>query len=218
MSQGPHGVETHDRLLTAATEVFAELGYRAATLREICRRAGANVAAVNYHFRDKESLYAEVVRDAVAVAGQGISSLVPDPGDSPERKLRHFIRAFLDGLLGADRPTQLLRLVAHEMIEPTPALDLVVEMAARPADDILRAIIAELLGPAANPGRVRDCAASIISQCTAYQHSKAMVQRVDALDVHDPATIAHLADHIHHFSLGAIRAMAQSRLKRSTRP
>ena len=79
------------RLLAAATEVFAEVGYRAATLREICRRGQANIAAVNYHFRDKEHLYAAVVRQAVAAAGEGLARIDPNPADPPEEKLRHFI-------------------------------------------------------------------------------------------------------------------------------
>ena len=41
--------------------------------------------------------------------------------------------------------------MAHEMVEPTPALNLAVEEAARPLNDMLAAIVAELLGPAAEP-------------------------------------------------------------------
>jgi TetR/AcrR family transcriptional regulator, regulator of cefoperazone and chloramphenicol sensitivity len=54
--------DTEKRLLDAAGEVFAEFGYRAATVRQICEKAGANVAAVNYYFRDKEGLYLAVLR------------------------------------------------------------------------------------------------------------------------------------------------------------
>jgi len=56
---------TRDKLIEAAGHVFAERGYRAATIREICRRAGANVAAVNYTFGDKMGLYTEVLRHSV---------------------------------------------------------------------------------------------------------------------------------------------------------
>ena len=48
--------ETRERLLEAAGEVFAERGFREATVRGICKRANANNAAVNYHFGEKEEL------------------------------------------------------------------------------------------------------------------------------------------------------------------
>jgi AcrR family transcriptional regulator len=194
--------------LAAATEVFADVGYRAATLREICRRGNANIAAVNYHFHDKEQLYTAVLERAVLAGGEGLMQIAPQEGVPPEEKLRHFIQHLFHSLLGADRPVQLLRLIAHEMVEPTPALEVAVEKAARPLTDILEAILAELLGPAAEPTVVRDCAASIISQCSSYQNSEAIIQRLHQINVHDPAVIEQLADHVYRFSLGGVRAIA----------
>ena len=52
---------TRARLLDVATQVFAESGYYAATIRDIAQHAGTNVAAVNYHFGDKLSLYTEIL-------------------------------------------------------------------------------------------------------------------------------------------------------------
>ena len=54
---------TRRALLDAAADVFAESGFRCATTREICRRAGANVAAINYHFGGKEGLSKNKERD-----------------------------------------------------------------------------------------------------------------------------------------------------------
>ncbi len=208
MSKDQRTGETNNRLLAAATEVFAEVGYRAATLREICRRGNANIAAVNYHFHDKEQLYRAVLEHAVLAAGDGLMQISPDEHVPPDEKLRHFIQHLFHNLLGADRPLQLLRLIAHEMVEPTPALDVAVEKAARPLTDILAAIVAELLGPAAEPTVVRDCVDSIISQCSSYHHSEAIIQRLHRTNVHDPATIEQLAEHVYRFSLGGVRAIA----------
>ena len=200
--------DTNDRLLNAAREVFASVGYRAATLREICRRGEANIAAVNYHFHDKEQLYRAVLEQAVLTAGEGLRQISPDDDLPPEEKLRHYIFQLLRNLLGAERPLDLLRLIAHEMVEPTPALDVAVEKAARPVNDILAAIVEELLRPGSDATAVRDCVASIISQCSSYHHCEAIIQRLHGMDLHDPATIDQLAEHVYRFSLGGIRAVA----------
>ena len=55
--------DTRERLLEAASRVFAEKGYEKATVREICTAAKvSNLAAVNYYFGDKERLYIESVK------------------------------------------------------------------------------------------------------------------------------------------------------------
>ena len=61
---------TRARLIDAAGQVFADHGFQAATIRDICTRAGANVAAVNYHFRDKAGLYLAVLRQSMSAGGQ----------------------------------------------------------------------------------------------------------------------------------------------------
>lgn len=53
--------DTRKRILGAATAAFAELGYTAASVREICGRIGASPNAINYHFGSKEELYREIV-------------------------------------------------------------------------------------------------------------------------------------------------------------
>lgn len=49
-------VDTREALLDAAESLFAEQGLQAASLRAITQRAGANLAAVHYHFGSKEGL------------------------------------------------------------------------------------------------------------------------------------------------------------------
>ena len=53
---------TRARLLAAAERLFADRGFKKVTVREICRAARANVAAINYHFGDKLGLYREVLQ------------------------------------------------------------------------------------------------------------------------------------------------------------
>src|SRR5689334_6495275 len=90
--------DTKTRLLEAAGEEFAEKGFEGATVRSICARASANLAAVNYHFGDKEQLYLQAVLEAHRCGVE----LSPDdeffagsPADQLKRYVHHFLRHIL---------------------------------------------------------------------------------------------------------------------------
>ena len=96
---------TRDRILEAATALFAEQGFRRVTVRAICRAAGVNVAAVNYHFGDKLGLYREVVQAAIeAMRGTTEEARREGEGRPAEEKLHVFVRTFVRRLLASRAP------------------------------------------------------------------------------------------------------------------
>jgi AcrR family transcriptional regulator len=200
--------ETRRQLLEAAGEVFAEAGYRDATVREICRRAGANIAAINYHFGDKEKLYAEVLRYSHGKALEKYP-LVPDvgPDATPEKKLRAFVHSFLLRIFDKGPTAWHGKLMSREMIEPSAALDSLVEERMRPMAGQLWQIVADILDCPLNHERVRQCSFSIVSQCVFYHHCRPVVSRLFPEDLpQDAAGIERLADHITRFSLAAMKS------------
>jgi AcrR family transcriptional regulator len=203
--------ETRDRLLEAAGEAFAEHGFRAATVRDICDRAGANVAAVNYYFGDKEKLYEEVLRFAHRRGAEKFPT-TGTPGASPEEQLSQYIHAFLRRILDTGRPTWPGRLMAREMVEPTAALDRIVSESIGPQSKELEQIVRSLLGKA-DESAVQYIMLSIVGQCVFYRHCEPVIIRLMPGWTAGPAEIERLADHVTRFSLAAIQALAHPRRK-----
>jgi len=212
----PNNIGTEERLLEAAGEVFAEYGYRGATVRQICEKAKANLAAVNYYFRDKDGLYLAVMR-YLHTTGTDIypPSLGLTPGANAEDKLHAFIRSLLNRLLGEGRPNWHMKLAARELIEPTPALDVIVEEAIRPLSQELESIVQELLGSEAEDELVRLCMLSVVSQCGFYHHSRAVISRLYPVQKFTSQDIERLADHITRFSLSAMKSLSKTTEKSS---
>ena len=73
-------LETRERLVEDAARLFAERGFSRVTVREICKSAHANVAAVNYHFGGKNGLYDEVVQSAIRTM-QGTTEAIQKAGE-----------------------------------------------------------------------------------------------------------------------------------------
>src|SRR5512147_1143717 len=122
MTHAERSAATRQRLLDAAAHVFAEDGFRGATIERICRRAGANIAAAHYHFGAKQRLYAAVFAHAERVA-QADTSKEPAHAGAPAERLHALVASFLRRLLDPGRPAWMAQLLAHELIDPTPALD-----------------------------------------------------------------------------------------------
>ena len=199
------GDSTPGRLLDAAGRTFADQGYRAATVRQICKRAGVSVATINYHFGSKRKLYAEVLS---AIFHYAMSKYPPDLGqdkaNTPEEKLHAFVRSFLLRRLDPGRPAWHRRLLRREMVDPSAAKRAAIEKAIREARVLLRGILAELLGRGAEAEHVDTCAASIVGQCLYYQHGRPVVCRELRPATVSPEGIDKLARHITEFSLGGL--------------
>ena len=198
---------TRQRLLDAAGEVFAEQGFRAATVREICRRAEANVAAVNYHFGDKEKLYAAVLEYAHRCAMQNVP-LTPLIDATPEQRLRGFVHAMIRGFLGEGRPTWHAKLMTREIAEPTGMLEVIVESNVRPRFMLVKSIVQDLLGGRGTDDELRRCAWSIVGQCFFYRFGYPVLKKLHPPLTYDDPEIAAIADHIATFSLGGIKQLA----------
>jgi AcrR family transcriptional regulator len=203
---------TRRRILDAAGEVFAVHGFRNATVREICARAGANIAGVNYHFGDKERLYREVLLDSAALARErfpldGGPNRAKPPTVDPPDAIAIFVRAFIGKLFDAGRPAWHAKLISREMSEPTGALEEVAERYMKPDFARLKKAVAALLGPKARPTQVRHCASSIIAQCLFYHHCRPGVMMIMPEQEYDGASLEALAEHIIAFSLAAIASL-----------
>src|SRR3954447_14408151 len=84
------------RLLESAITVFSEKGFAAAPVRDICRLAGTNIAAINYYFGDKQRLYVEAIKHAHSC----MISQVPMPPLPPDTPALQRLKVFMEVMVG----------------------------------------------------------------------------------------------------------------------
>jgi len=197
--------DTKTRLLQAAGQVFAAKGFAATTVREICRLANVgNIAAVNYYFRDKETLYREVVRYAYVCP---LNSLPPTdwpPGTKPAEKLRQFIHAMLAALLEVPDEPWHRQLMMRELASPSAGCVEFVRHLARPTFERLLSILDEIVAPETPATKRHLLALSILGQCIYHRMARPVVGLLVGEEEFRTYDAAQLADHIGSFSLAAL--------------
>ena len=208
--------DTRSRLIEAATATFAERGYQAATTREICVRAHANAAAVNYHFGDKLGLYKAALKALIGRQEASIEerALAEMPA---ELALRTFIRAMFENLGGPDAVDQYTRLMAHELSEPTPGLALVVDQIIAPRARLLSGIVARLTSGSARSLHTRLAAHSIMAQVVHYMHARPVIKLLWPGWHMTNVVRRQIADHVTNFSLAGLRDAAVFPRRRASR-
>jgi TetR/AcrR family transcriptional regulator, regulator of cefoperazone and chloramphenicol sensitivity len=197
---------TPERVLRVAGQVFAEVGFRDTTIRDICQRAGVNVAAVNYHFGSKESLYGAVITLAFQESNDRHPLTVALNADAPpEARLSDFVHTFVRRLLDDHNDSWQGRLIAREIMDPTGALENMIEVWIRPRLALLRQIISELVPDDCEDLDLQRYLLSIIGQCLVYRHSRSVVDRLCPGVIRDEAAIERTAAHVTRFCLAGLR-------------
>jgi len=198
-----------ERLLQAAFEVFADQGFKNTTVRDICCRADVNVASVNYYFSSKQGLYEEVCRHSCGAADEAPAVFPIDEKATQEKQLFSFIHQFMRTILLRGSSSLQGKIMAREMMEPTPALQIIVREIIRPRQKQLSAIISEILGGSADDALLRRCCFSIVGQCLYYRFARVVAQEMQPGLVFDEKAVEAIAEHITLFTVQALRGIAR---------
>ncbi len=195
---------TRERIVEAAGEIFAERGYDLTTVRDICQAAGANVAAVNYYFGDKQRLYVEAVVRAHRWRMERARLPEWSVGTPAERKLADFIATFMRRVLTGPDDTWHTRLMMREMMQPHDACSELVRATIRPQYDVLVGILRELLPAKTSPQALQLTAFSVVGQCLFYHFADPVIRNLISASDYDELDAELLATHILTFSQAAI--------------
>lgn len=201
---------TRERLLQAAVDVFAEKGYDQTTVREICDRAEANVAAVCYYFNTKLGLY-EAVFDhlyhRLLSARRERAAAADQP---PLRQLRAFIRTRIEALFDqTSGGSRFGRVLTWEMSNPSPIFGELLDRYLRPETEALKQILATMVGPPITPFALEACLFSVMAQCAFYHNANRIIRQLAPDHFTQADVVDQLVDHIATFSTAGLTAIGK---------
>ena len=123
MTEAKSKTATRAAILDAAKKIFAAKGFNAATVRDICTEAGANIALVSRYFGSKSGLYAEVCRSLFDGLAAPLAHL--DSGISTAEDWRNNLREWIRHALRLTSVTrspskEIAGVFRQEMFNPSP--------------------------------------------------------------------------------------------------
>jgi AcrR family transcriptional regulator len=201
--------DTRSRLIEAAAAIFAKFGYQAATTRQICIRARANAAAVNYHFGDKLGLYKAVLKSFIGKQEAHVEERM-FAAIEPELALRRFIHATFESMVGPHAEDQYAQVMAHEIVEPTPGLAMVVDQIIGPRSRLLCDIVSRLTQNPPRSLQTRLAAHSIMAQIVHYMHARPVIKLLWPRWRMSPAAQRQIVEYVTSFSLAGLRGAARA--------
>ena len=179
---------TRDRILKTAVKLFAESGYEATSIRTLAAKAHVNQAAINYHFKTKDGLYREVLRDAIHALTEDQLSHAQETQAMPrERALGEFVRQQLRPLSARDDVTRYIHILNWEAVQPTEVYRKLVSEEAAPflgfAVDLMRRFM-----PEADQGTLTMAAVWLVGQCTVFiRYREQLAMPPVSLKLNEPA-------------------------------
>ena len=201
---------TKDRILDEAEALFALRGYDAVSVREITGAANCNLAAVNYHFGNKQNLYLEVFRSrwlprAVRIQKCFRESLAANSTVTPESVVESLAQAFIAGPLSEEERRRHHQLISGEMAKPTAAFKMVTDQALRPLFDNLLKDLRSAMPDDIEEEKLALNIFSVFAMVLYFNFARPLISSFTGRD-YDAAFKKRLVDHIVDFSINGLGA------------
>ena len=158
------GDQTRARLLEVAGQLFAQHGYAGTASKLICETAGADLAAINYHFGGRDGLYLAVLLEGYEqlVSLESLSEI--HARDVPaEERLSAVLGIIVDRLF--DEQGWYGRVLAREILAPSNHFSTLVQQGVMPRFQLMRSILSEITGYAPDDPALLRCVLSVIAPC-----------------------------------------------------
>ncbi|MEA2012037.1 MAG: CerR family C-terminal domain-containing protein [Verrucomicrobiota bacterium] len=201
-------ISTEEGLLIAACKLFSDKGYKDTTIAEISRTSEANVAAVNYYFRDKATLYRKSAKRAFQITEKAFPlDIISVKEKSAEEKLKYFIETALSRVFATGEEGYFSKIMLKELSEPTETLDWIVEKIIIPKAKWLNLILREIVGEDVSERTVSFCHMAIINQCMFFSVNKEIRKRLNIYPELNNQDVKELAETIYCFSINGLKGV-----------
>lgn len=199
--------DTRALLLMHAEKLFLTHGFEGVSIRQITDAAGANVAAINYHFNGKTNLYREVLKqrlDNITLDKLALLKKLDEQQPAPtlEHILHSYIYSYFDAHLSSPDSDRLLQIIYREMAPDAIASDLVAERLVIPINQAFQKIIKKVC-PELSDEHISCCISSITGQVLHFIRAREVLRGIRPPEKNQ-TFIEDTVQHITQFSLRGI--------------
>jgi AcrR family transcriptional regulator len=204
---------TKERILDEAEALFALKGYDAVSVREITGAADCNLAAVNYHFGNKQNLYLEVFRSrwlprAVRIQKCFRKSLASNGALTPSTVVESLAQAFINGPLSEEERQRHHQLISGELAKPTEAFQMIADQAFRPLFENLLQDLRSALPDDIEEERLALNIFSVFAMVLYFNFAQPLISSFMGCG-YDADFKGRLVDHIVEFTLNGLGAKSK---------
>ncbi len=127
--------DTRQRLIETGLDIFGRVGFEAASTRAMAEAAGANLAAIKYHFGGKKGLYLAVARHIAELVSRNVGGAAQKAREALDSGaldrstaallLEEVVILAARNIVANPDAARWARFILREQFEPTEAFDII---------------------------------------------------------------------------------------------
>ncbi|MEO2267514.1 CerR family C-terminal domain-containing protein [Pseudoalteromonas sp. YIC-656] len=198
------GALTHQRILNTAGRLFATQGLGATKNKDIAIKAEVDLALINYHFGGRDGLYQHTLKEAHAhIIKLEDLLIITEQSDSPEAQLKSVIDLLTKAVLSPN--DWHFKLLARELLSPSASLKVLADEEGLPKINIIKTILSNLTGIAADDPSIFPCVISVMAPClmilVAGENLPGPLQAIRSMEQQQ------LSNYLFNYALGGLNAV-----------